>query len=101
MRLTRPLAIVAETTNPCARPSTLYSAAYLAAPVTLARPSMREVGLPRWLVAVMAPSCLLSGACSYRRTGSHPGSRPGQASPEHALSDPFVGLRLRGPARRL
>src|SRR5919108_1427345 len=74
MRLIRPLAIADETTNPCAKPGTLYSAAYLALPVTFARPSMREVGLPKWLVAVMALCRLL---------------------------DAFVGLRLRGPARRL
>jgi hypothetical protein len=43
-------------------------------PVTLARPSMREVGFPRWLVAAMALSLLL---------------------------DPLVGLRLRAAACRL
>src|SRR6185437_6085292 len=74
MRLIRPLATVAETTTPCARPGTLYSAAYFAVPVTFARPSTREVGLPRWLVAVMAPS---------------------------RLCNPLVRLRLRGAARRL
>src|SRR5436309_6096715 len=74
MRLIRPLAMADETTKPCARPGTLYSAAYFAAPVTFARPSTREVGLPRWLVAVMALS----------------------PSP-----DPLVRLRLRGPVRRL
>src|SRR5438270_11516510 len=56
MRVIRPLAIADETIKPCARPGTLYSAAYLAAPVTLARPSMREVGLPKWVNAVIAPS---------------------------------------------
>src|SRR5215510_3387144 len=74
MRLIRPLAMVEETTQPCARPGTLYSAAYFAAPVTFARPSMREVGLPRWLVTVMALPL---------------------------LPDPLVRLRLRSPARRL
>ena len=44
--LMRPLAMAEVTTTPCARPGTLYSAAYFAAPVTFARPSMREVGLP-------------------------------------------------------
>src|SRR6266568_319963 len=74
MRLIRPLAMADETTTPCARPGTLYSAAYFAAPVTFARPSTREVGLPRWLVPVMARS---------------------------RSRDPLVRLRLRGPARRL
>src|ERR1051326_6350254 len=49
MRAMRPLAIAEVTTNPCARPGTSYSAAYLAAPVTLARPSTREVAMPRVL----------------------------------------------------
>src|SRR5262249_53513826 len=74
MRLIRPLAIAEETTKPCARPGTLYSAAYFAAPVTFAWPSMRDVGLPGWLVAVIALS---------------------------RLSDPLVRSRLRRPARRL
>src|SRR5215510_3337933 len=74
MRLMRPLAMADETTTPCAREGTLYSAAYFAAPVTFARPSMREVGLPRGLVTVMALPL---------------------------LPDPLVRLRLRSPARRL
>src|SRR5262249_11240861 len=74
MRLIRPLAIAEETTTPCAREGTLYSAAYFAAPVTFARPSMREVGLPRGLLTVMTLSLLL---------------------------DSLVRLRLRSPARRL
>src|ERR1051326_7960671 len=49
MRATRPLAMAEVMTNPCARPGTSYSAAYLAAPVTLARPSTREVAMPRVL----------------------------------------------------
>src|SRR4029453_12124608 len=74
MRLIRPLAMADETTQPCARPGTLYSAAYFASPVTFACPSMREVGLPRELVAV--PAC----------------SRP---------LDSLVRLRLRSSPRRL
>src|SRR6266849_5908982 len=74
MCLIRPLAMPDETTNPCARPGTWYSPAYFAAPVTFARPSTREVGLPIWLVTVM---------------------------PVSRSFDPLVRLRLRGPARRL
>src|SRR5437588_4730135 len=74
MRLIRPLAMAEETTNPCARPGTLYSPAYFAPPVTLARPSTREVGLPMGLVRVM----------------------PRSRSP-----DALVRLRLRSAARRL
>src|SRR5882672_9337370 len=74
MCLIRPLAMADDTTTPCARPGTLYSAAYFAAPVTFARPSMREVGLPRMLVALM------------------------MLSPSR---DPLVRLRLRGAARGL
>src|ERR1051325_6364076 len=47
MRAMWPLAMAEVMTNPCARPGTLYSAAYLAAPVTLARPSTRDVAMPR------------------------------------------------------
>src|SRR3954469_23002979 len=62
-------------TKPCARSGTLYSPAYLAAPVTFARPSTREVGLPRRVfVGVIA----LSGSL-----------------------DPLIGLRLRRGARCL
>jgi hypothetical protein len=46
MRAMRPFAIVAQTTLAWARPGTLNSAAYLAAPVTLAKPSIRDVGVP-------------------------------------------------------
>jgi hypothetical protein len=52
MCLIRPFAMVAETTKPCAKPGTLYSAAYLAAPVTLARPSTREIGFPKRVAVV-------------------------------------------------
>src|SRR5215813_4519404 len=74
MRLIRPLAMADETTTPCARPGTLYSAAYFASPVTYARPSKRGVGLTSYLVAVMALSPLL---------------------------DPLIRLRLRASTRRL
>jgi len=40
------LAMLEVTTAACARPRVLYSAAYFAAPVTFARPSMRDVGVP-------------------------------------------------------
>jgi hypothetical protein len=46
MRAIRPLAIVAVTTQAWARPGTLNSAAYLAAPVTFAGPSTRDVAVP-------------------------------------------------------
>ena len=46
MWVMRPLAIVEQTMLAWARPGTLNSAAYFAAPVTLARPSMRDVGVP-------------------------------------------------------
>ncbi len=42
----RPLAMVDVTTLPWARPDTLKSAAYLAVPVTFARPSMRDTAVP-------------------------------------------------------
>jgi hypothetical protein len=42
----RPLAMLDVTTLPWARPGALYSAAYFAAPVTLARPSTRDVAVP-------------------------------------------------------
>src|SRR5205807_178247 len=51
--LMRPLAMADDTIKPCARPGKLYSPAYFAAPVTFSRPSMREVDLPRYVVAVM------------------------------------------------
>ena len=41
-----------EMTQPWARLGTLYSAAYFAAPVTLARPSTRLVGLPMCAVVM-------------------------------------------------
>src|SRR5438874_11275543 len=44
----RPLAMREATTQPWARPDTLYSAAYFAAPVTFARPSTREVAMPMY-----------------------------------------------------
>jgi hypothetical protein len=46
MRAMRPLAIVDVTTLAYARPGVLNSAAYFAAPVTLARPSTRDVAVP-------------------------------------------------------
>jgi len=46
MRSMRPLAIVDVTTLACARPGVLNSAAYFAAPVTLAGPSTRDVAVP-------------------------------------------------------
>src|SRR5690348_14487189 len=48
----RPLAMADVTAKPYANPGTLCSAAYFAAPVTLACPSTRDVGLPRYLVRV-------------------------------------------------
>src|SRR4051794_13068427 len=44
----RPLGIVASTTNPWRRPSVANSPAYLAAPVTFARPSTRDVAVPTY-----------------------------------------------------
>src|ERR1051326_5650342 len=58
MRATRPLAMAEVMTNPCARPGTLYSAAYLAAPMTLARPSTREVAMPR-IVTGLSPDAFV------------------------------------------
>ena len=46
MRAMRPFAIVEQTMLAWARPGTLNSAAYLAAPVTLAKPSTRDVAVP-------------------------------------------------------
>src|ERR1700739_2281056 len=46
MRAMRPLAIVDVTTLACARPGVSNSPAYFAAPVTLARPSTRDVAVP-------------------------------------------------------
>src|SRR5690349_7107408 len=46
MRRIRPFAIVDDTTLAYARPGVLNSAAYFAEPVTFARPSARETGLP-------------------------------------------------------
>ena len=46
MRVMRPLAIVEQTTLAWARPGTLNSAAYFAAPVTFAMPSTRDVAVP-------------------------------------------------------
>src|SRR5258705_7520583 len=51
MRLMRPLAMLEVTTAACARSCVLYSAAYFAAPVTFARPSMRDVGVPIYVIA--------------------------------------------------
>src|SRR6185437_6708992 len=110
MRLIRPLATVAETTTPCARPGTLYSAAYFAVPVTFARPSTREVGLPRWLVAVMAPSRLAPTFVEkpvHRLLSLYLPSLHNLAFSRlslrrwQVLGDPLVRLRLRGAARRL
>src|SRR5262245_9537199 len=70
----RPLAMADESTTLCAREGTLYSAAYFAAPVTFARPSMREVGRPRRLLKLIA----------FSRS-----------------SDPLVRLRLRFTGCRL
>src|SRR6185437_3631108 len=74
MRVMRPRAMVAEMTTPCAKPGASHSPAYLALPVTLARPSTREIGRPRYVVAVM---------------------------PLSRSRDPLVRLRLRRAARRL
>ena len=65
---------------PCAdRPG--YSAAYLASPVTLARPSTRLIGLPIWLVAmlVLTSSTRLSACdCGFpSAASSRPGRSPG------------------------
>ena len=79
MRLMRPLAIVDVTTKPYARPGTLYSAAYFATPVTLARPSTRDVGLPQiaggghgasvYLIRLSACDCgFAAAACIKART---------------------------------
>jgi hypothetical protein len=46
MRAMRPLAMMDVTTLACARPVVFYSPAYFAAPVTLARPSTRDVAAP-------------------------------------------------------
>jgi len=46
MRRMRPFPIVDDTTLAWARPGTLNSAAYFAAPVTFARPSTRDVAVP-------------------------------------------------------
>ena len=46
IRRMRPRAIAEVMTKPCTRPARLYSAAYFAVPVTLTRPSTREVGTP-------------------------------------------------------
>src|SRR4051812_31907123 len=82
MRLIRPLAIADETTDPCARWGTLNSAAYFAAPVTFARPSMREVGLPKCAKAVVGGNVVVA-------IGAPP------------LSHPLVRLRLRRAMGRL
>src|SRR5262249_38596968 len=71
-RAMRPLAIVAHTTLPWRRPATLWSAAYLAAPVTFARPSMRAVAVPMYR-AMAVSGDLLAGlrlrcaACRLRQ----------------------------------
>src|SRR5258705_13668263 len=51
MRRMRPFAIVDDTTLAYARPGVLNSAAYFAAPVTFARPSAREGGVPIYVMA--------------------------------------------------
>src|SRR5262249_23387829 len=61
----------------------LYSAAYLALPVTFTRPSTREVGTPIYVVGLLAVVVMrLRLAMAPSR-------------------DALVGLRLRGAARRL
>src|ERR1700751_3689642 len=79
-RLMRPLAMVDETTTPWASPGTLYSAAYFAAPVTLAGPSTREIGLPNELVRVMALHRLTLCACQLAIAA--PRAPPGPAHAE-------------------
>src|SRR5262249_18473879 len=57
IRLMRPLAMLDVTTAACASPCVLYSAAYFAAPVTFARPSMRDVGVP--IYVTISPDLLV------------------------------------------
>src|SRR5947209_5256477 len=52
MRATRPFAIGEVTMLPYARPGSLNSPAYFAAPVTLAGPSTRDVAVPTEAVMV-------------------------------------------------
>src|ERR1700736_1494194 len=102
MRLMRPLAMADDTTKPCARAGTLYSPAYLAAPVTFSRPSMREVGLPRYVVAVMrTPAVSLPLPAGVPPGEVTQATAPCDTSSKPALSYPFVRLRLRGAARGL
>src|SRR6202023_1483750 len=101
MRLMRPLAMADDTTEPCARAGTLYSPAYLAAPVTFSRPSMREVGLPRYVVPVMR-----TPAVSLPLPAGVPSGEVTQAATPRdtlsaALFNTLVRLRLRSAARGL
>src|ERR1043166_6205657 len=59
MRVMRPLAMVDVTMTPWARPGALHSPAYLAAPVTLARPSTRDVGVPICVYIAALPDFLV------------------------------------------
>src|SRR5438132_1021779 len=54
MLLIFPRATPLETTTPYVSPAILYSAAYLARPVTLARPSTRFSGRPMKVVIMIA-----------------------------------------------
>jgi hypothetical protein len=51
-RVICPRATALDATQPYARLETLYSAAYFAAPVTLARPSTRLIGFPMYVVVM-------------------------------------------------